>query len=241
MKFTIIILFATLAFFWSSFLYAAEPPPDGISQCGDQVYNGKIRNLWHKRKPLYYEWLKGVGGESNRFWKKHPWELYYIQSETNNLLKYSEYCRDFYILEELTSLYILALESLVETEQYVFSYYPNSPRRSVQKLNEKHRMWLDGQEPVGEEVILVSSQFLYLVSEAITVITNIEQAKRTPTMQEFVRKFTPILLDHYKRWIFDEVGPFQVRGWGVCGKREICRIRHESFEIHNEKAEKGTW
>jgi hypothetical protein len=79
------------------------------------------------------------------------------------------------------------------------------------------------------------------VSEAIFVITNIEQAKRTHTMQEFVRKFTPILLDHYKRWIFDEVGPFQVRGWGctVKGKYVASGMNHFEFITKKLKRELG--
>jgi hypothetical protein len=238
MKYKIIILFANFAFFLSGPLYAAElypTHPNGIGQCADQEYFGKIRNLWLQKKPIYYEWIKGVGSKSDGFSRNHPSELYDIQSETNNLLKYTEYCQDLYVLEELISLYLLALDSLVETEHYVFFYYPHSPRQSVQKLNKKHRMWLTRQEPVGEEVILVSSQFLYVVSEAINIITNIEQAKRTHTMQEFVLKFTPILLNHYKRWIFDKVGPFQVRGWGCKMKGKYVATGLNHFEFITKK------
>ena len=241
MKFLLFILFASFIFFWSGSLYAAGSHPNEISQCSDQAYYGKIRNLWRQRKPLYYEWLKGVGSESDGFPRNHPNELYDIQSETNNLLKYSEYCQDLYILEELTSLYELALDSLVETEQYLFFYYPGSFRQSLQKLNGRHKMWLEEQEPIGKEVILASSQFLYLVSDAITVITNIEQAERTSSMEKFVRKFIPILLDHYKRWIFDEVGPFQVRGWGckINGKYVASGMNHFEFITKKLKRELG--
>lgn len=95
--------------------------------------------------------------------------------------------------------------------------------------------------PLGRESILASSQFLYLVSDAITVITNIGQAERTSTMQEFVRKFIPILLDHYKRWIFDEIGPFQVRGWGckVKGKYVTTGMNHFEFITKMLKRELG--
>lgn len=88
--------------------------------CSDAAYRNNIKSIWHKRKPTYYEWTKDVAkmSESNR--KHHPYHLYNIQIETNNLLKYSEYCKDYYILDELISLYARPLNSLVKTNQYLF-------------------------------------------------------------------------------------------------------------------------
>ena len=191
-------------------------------------YHNRVKDIWGKRKPLYYEWLKGKDYVSDGFQKSHPNELYDVQLETNNLLKYSEYCHDLHMLEELTVLYSRAQDTLKETNQYVFYYYPQSPRRSVRNLDTTHKMWLNQH---GEESILVSSQFLYAVSETVVLIANLEPKERTPLMLDFVQKFTPILLDHYNRWVFDSSGIFQVRGWGckINGKYVDSGLNHFEF------------
>lgn len=221
--FFLILVVAVLFFCKNS--YASEK----VNQYDSKLeYQNRIKDVWNKRKPLYYEWLKGNGYVSDGFQRSHPYELYDVQLETNNLLKYSEYSHDLYMLEELVSLYVRALETLDETDQYVFYYYPRSPRRTVHTLGTKHKMWLNQN---GEESIQASSQFLYIVSEAIVIIANLEQKEQTPLMQDFVRKFTPILLDHYNRWIFNSSGIFQVRGWGckLNGKYVESGLNHFDF------------
>ena len=187
------------------------------------AYNRQIRQLWLKRKPVYLQWVRDS--------QKKPYNLYNIQIETNNLLKYAGYCRDSYLLAELVSLYIQALGTLDETYQYVFYYYPQNRKRSIHSLANKHKMWLDVKKPVGDESILASSQFLYLISETINIIAGLTTSQRTLQMLRFVQEYVPIFIDHYNRWVFTKPGPFQVRGWGcrVNGNYVVSGMNHFEF------------
>jgi len=151
-------------------------------------YHETIRWLWGKRKPVYQKWLQESA--------QNPYNLYNLQNETNNLLKYAGLTQDVELIEELILLYSQALDTLDETDEYAFYYYPDSPRRSIHKLNSKHKMWLDDQKPVGDESILVSSQFLYLLSEATVIVSKVSSNKQTPAMQNGIRQFK---LDGWRR------------------------------------------
>ena len=199
-------------------------------------YHDTIRGLWKKRRPVYLKWLQGSA--------QTPYNLYNLQNETNNLLKYAGLTQDVELTEELILLYAKALDTLDETDAYAFYYYPDSPRRSVHKLSSRHKMWLDNQKPVGDESILVSSQFLYLLSEATDIVSRLPPDKQTPAMQNAIRQFVPVLLDHYKRWVFDEAEPFQVRGWGckMKGKYVETGMNHFTFvkkKLNRELGDQG--
>ena len=186
-------------------------------------YHEEISDLWNQKKAQYVELMKKSGG--------NPKILYNIQSETNNLLKYTGYCQKYVLLDELTGLYLRALDTLTLTDQYLFTYYPDSPKNSVHKLKKKYRMWVDKRGPIGQENILESAQFLYLLSDTINIIADIAKDKRTPTMNEGLNKFVPVLLGHYDRWMFDTPGPFQVRSWGCRydGKYTPTGMNHSTF------------
>ncbi len=196
----------------------------------DKKYHEQIRQLWNQKKAQYTAMVTKSG--------ENPDTLYNIQGETNNLLKYSAYCRQYDILNELIALYLQSLNTLTETDQYVYAYYPEGQKRSVQRLKKKFRMWVSNEKPVGREVILDSSQFLYLLSDTVSIIVDIPKEKRTPVMQEALNKFIPLLVEHYNRWIFDSPGPFQVRGWGCRynGKHLPAGMTH--MEYINKKIDK---
>lgn len=189
----------------------------------DKQYHEKINWLWSQRKVQYTEMVKKSG--------ENPGNLYTIQTETNNLLKYAGYDQKFALINELSYLYLQALNTLIETDQYLYSYYPGSPRLSVHPLDKKYRMWADNQKQIGQESILVSSQFLYLLSDTVSIISENMKEKRTPVMQEALTKFIPLLIEHYNRWIFSKPGPFQVRGWGCRfdGKYVSTGMNHHDF------------
>jgi len=92
-------------------------------------------------------------------------------------------------------------------------------------------MWVDKQRPVGEETILVSSQFLYLLLHTLSIISEIEREERTPIMNQALRKFVPLLMEHYNRWIFNVPGPFQVRGWGCRFNGKYVKSGMNHFEF----------
>ncbi len=196
---------------------------DKLPICGEKDYRKTIYWLWEKRKPVYVKWL----AESS----KTPYNLYNIQAETNNLLKYAALRKDHFLLEELILLYSLSLNTVDETDRYAFYYYPGNPRRSIHNLGLKHRMWLDEAAPVGDESILASSQFLYVLSEAAVIVSKMPSEEKTQAMKNGIQQFVPLLLDHYERWIFSNPGPFQVRGWGckINGRYVQGGMNHLEF------------
>lgn len=208
---------------------------ESVGICNDAEYTTRIYDLWNSRKVHYYKWINGKGYNSDGLQRSHPYELYDIQKETNNLLRYSDYCQDSYILEELLALYVRALDTLVETNQYLVYNYPVGQRSSILNLTESHKMWLKPLKSSSYESIGVSAQFLFLVSEAFAIVTRMEETARTPSpsILAFIRKFTPVLLDHYKRWLFNKPGPFQVRGWGckVNGKYVPGGMNHSELIV----------
>lgn len=198
------------------------------SLCADRTFVKTVHQLWLQVKPEYFNWAKGQGYTSDGFRRSHPYELYDIQIKTNKLLKYSMYCHDTYILQELVHLYGELFKTIEEANEYTFYYYPGSPRESVHKLNRRYRMWRDASK---RESILCSSQFLYIVSESLIAIANLNPAVRSPLMLDFASKAETILRDHYQRWIFLQPGPFQVRGWGckTGGRYVESGLNHFQF------------
>lgn len=222
------ILSATCCLFILSFIFIpciAQAKLPNAEQNHEQ-----IRQLWNQKKAQYIQMIKRT--------KDNTGILYDIQGETNNLLKYAGYSRQYALLDELISLYLLSLDTLTETDQYLFSYFPGDSRVSVHRLNKKYRMWVDNQKPVGQETILDSAQFLYVLSEAVSIISDIEKEKRTPIMKEALSKFIPLLLEHYNRWIFNTPGPFQVAGWGCRYNGESVSAVMNHYEFLTKKLER---
>ena len=221
--FTNLILVALVFFAFPSLASSSEVLNGASNLCKDSEYVKEIRWFWKKTKPIYQQWVLASD--------KTPYNLYNVQGETNNLLKYAEACNDRYILTELISLYLKAMDTLDETTQYAFYHYPGDKRRSVSPLDKKHRMWLDEKTLVGDETILVSAQFLSIVSETINIIAGIKYSERTQDMRKFIREYLPVLKGHYLRWVVTKPGPFQVRGWGctVDNKYVQTGMNHKEF------------
>jgi|GEM_PF-1106531 len=139
-----------------------------------------IDDIWAYRKPLLISNMKAGLEEKNTY------PLYDIQTYTNNLLKYSDYCRDYKIIDDLASVYLTAYPYLTKDKDgYKKWIYDNA----------------EGPAARGLENIIISSQFSYLLSNAINIIASIDNEKRTAKMNELVSKYTPILVnDHYSRW-----------------------------------------
>ena len=199
------LLFPVLCFL-VLFLFSSSAIAQTALPITEQQYHEQISKLWNQKKAQYAEMVKKSGD--------NPTILYNIQTETNNLLKYAGYYQKYALIDELSSLYLEAFDTLTTTDQYLYAYYPGSPARSVHQLDKQYRMWVDNQKPVGQEIILDSSQFLYLLSDTVSIIADVKKDKRTPTMNNALNKFMPLLLEHYNRWIFNTPGPFQVRRAG---------------------------
>ncbi|NOT84682.1 MAG: hypothetical protein HOP02_07895 [Methylococcaceae bacterium] len=204
---------------------ATLPAVATANRCQDQAYVNKIHDLWNSRKPTYAAWIANSKDDS--------YNLYNVQIETNNLLIYAGRCHDTVILGELLSIYLPAIDTLKSMDYYQFYYYPSSARQTKRKLPKLSKMWLTKDTSIGTENILSSAQFLYLIADAINIISEIAPTERTPLMASLLTKYTPVLIDHYQRWIFDAVGPFQVRGWGcaVNGKYVETGMNHQKYLI----------
>ena len=195
--------------------------------CSNPKYVNTIHELWKQRKPTYQQWIRA----SN----ETPYSLYNIQGETNNLLKYAWGCKDQYIINELNTLYLGALKTLDTTNMYSFYYYPNDKRQSSHPLNATYKIWLDEKKPMRNESILASSQFLSLISELASYIAEVPSKNRTSSMNQVLKYFTPILLSHYKRWIFNKPGPFQVKGWGCKYNNHYVKTGMNHLEYLTKK------
>jgi len=188
----------------------------------------QIGDLWQKVNPELHHWAAGKGYISDGFNRSHPSELYDIQLHTANLLRYATQSNNISIFESLLKLYSDVFQTLKETDQYLFYYYPDSPRQSIHSLDKSYRMWLNVN---NFEMILSSSQFLYVVSEVLVFISRLDPSSRSTLMTDFATQAVSILKDHYLRWCFAEAGPFQVRGWGckVDGMYVSGGLNHLEF------------
>jgi len=213
--------------FLLSFIISIPALADVILPTTEKQYHEQIDKIWKKQKARY-QLLISKSSDNPRI-------LYNIQGETNNLLKYAGYCKKYALLDELSGLYLRSLNTLKTTDQYVYEYFPQNKRLSVHTLDKKYRMWVNDAKPVGQEVILDSSQYLYLLSDVVSIIVDIEKDKRTPMMREALNKFIPLLVEHYQRWIFNKPGPFQVRGWGCCYNGEYVPSGMNHYDFVNKK------
>ncbi len=141
--------------------------------------------------------------------------VYDLQIFTQNLLEMSVYCEDTDLLQQLTDLY-------------------DDPYVSVKKLdgNPTEYKWLvkelvNGKETGKEyEYMLGSTQYLYLISRTINIISSLPEERKTAALKDFVIKFSPVVDSHYRRWIFDEK-PFTLNpGWGCSNK---TRYSHADY------------
>lgn len=181
------------------------------SRCQDNDYSNRIRKLWMARKPALVKLIITSDVE--------PYSLYNIQIETNNLLTYSAACDDSYILEELMDLYSLALATLDSTDQYKYYFYPNTNiRLKVSPLPRVYKFWrrksASSEDTDQVEDILSSAQFIFVISNMLDILSRIDNEKKSDQMMKFVTVWSPVVFDHYQRWILNPVGPVQVKGWG---------------------------
>jgi hypothetical protein len=220
----------TLSFLMILFLTCVPVMAQTAQGLTGNEYHSQISQLWSQKKATYTEMAKKS--------QDNPQLLYNIQSETNNLLKYAAFSQNHALLEELSGLYLNALDTLTTTDQYLYAYYPGSPKRTVHRLDKKYRMWVDKQKPIGDESILSSSQFLYLLSDAVHIIADIRKEKRTPIMKDALNKFIPLLIENYDRWLYSATGPFQVHGWGCRFDGKPVPVGMNHIELLNRKLDR---
>jgi hypothetical protein len=153
--------------------------------------------------------------------------LYDIQVLTQNLLRTCDEAGGYKRLDELCDIYLVAHEYLISSKRYKMQM---GSALEEFDLNPAMRMWLSKDKI---ESLLDSSQFLYLLSSAIRIISKIPKGSRSSSMKEMVRLFPSVIIkDHYKRWIFGE-GVFQVLGWG-CNDGRFSHLQFLQCKLNRE-------
>lgn len=188
-----------------------------------EYFHDTICDLWGKFKPFIEKSIDDS--------KYNTYKLYQVQIATDGLLNYAFEEKKYALVDELLELYLSALTSLDTVDRYRFAYFylGEEPIDTVLLLNKTYAMWIDGidtNDPAKENILSIS-QFLALVSDAIFNIALIPTELRSETMKQFVHSYSSVLDSHYQRWVFgisvynletgeefQNVGPFQRRGWG---------------------------
>lgn len=153
---------------------------DCAGYCVSPEVKNIISSVWELRKPLF------ISDIITRLNAKDTYPLYDIQVYTNNLLEYSFYCKDYETLDELSDVYLKAFGYLTLCVDGYKKWIYDNPT---------------GPAARGEENIIISSQYAYLLSNTINIITKIDQDERTAKMNELAQKYVSILVnDHYGRW-----------------------------------------
>jgi len=179
--------------------------------------DSKILKLWSQSKKSFESSIKML--------KDSPIELYFIGSESFNLLNYSFQKKDSFLTEELLQLYLKTIPYIKKEKNYIIYELTKSEEKSKISLNKPIYIW---SYKNGDEEIIPSSQFLFVISFAINKIYSIPNKERSKTMNEFIKKFSPILLSHYERWVLGvkekgkktRLGSFSRRGWGCRDKQD---------------------
>jgi len=189
----------------------------------DEPYSldSKISKLWTQSKIEFTHSIDDLNRSSM--------ELYFIGINSYNILSYSFTYKQNRIIDDLLGIYLQTIPYLTHSNQYTFSYLKYDEPNSTKLLQNFYPIWFDKN---GKEDILASSSFLFAVSLAINKISDLPMKDRTEVMNKFVKKFSPIVSSHYRRWIFGVVslesnqllGSFQRRGWGCKNDNEeyIC-------------------
>ena len=173
-----------------------------------------LKRVWRNRKQYF------INSIHSNLTAQDPYVLYNTQLYNNNLLRYAAAAGDAAILDELAEMAFTSYAYLQERTQYVYYYWPGYARESVHDLETPAKMWTGNPASttngaLGAEVTLVSSQWLYFVSNLVNRILDLPVGERTANMNALLTQFVPVILtDHYQRWVFAGQGIFQVKGWG---------------------------
>lgn len=191
--------------------------------------NEILDNIWPEEKDRLENELSDPG--------KYTTAIYNVQLFTNLLFDYAYQRRDVVKLDQLAELYMIPLNFLEEFSDYWF-YKGGADSYTQLSLPSPSKMWAkETKKKIGViplESILDSSQFLYLISHAIHTFVSLPESDRSSNMKALINQYTPVVLDHYNRWIFasngstdlsDSIGVFQRKDWG-CNRQ---RFNHKEF------------
>jgi len=179
--------------------------------------DSKILKLWNPSK-VSFETSIGMLKES-------PIELYFIGSESYNLLHYAFSKKNTLLIDKLLHIYMQTLPYIKKKKSYAIHNVNEKEEKSTLRLTDSIYIWSNKE---GAEELISSSQFLFVISFAFNKISTIPNNKRTTTMNSFINKFSPILSSHYQRWVIGvknrgnttKISSFSRRGWGCKDNKE---------------------
>lgn len=171
-----------------------------------------------------------INQANTRLTKKDPYALYDIQINTNNLLDYAGYSKNYAIVDKLGQLYLV-------THQYL-------------ETDSGHLKWICGTSSclawdigyANQEVVLASSQYVFVLADYLNIVSNIEADKRTANMIEMVTKFKPVVEDHLNRWALGSDDEKAFKAWANCttGVNSIYRnITYNHQELLAKKIDQA--
>jgi len=199
----------------------------------------KITKLWNQSKASF--------NISIGMLKDSPIELYFIGSDSYNILYYAFNKKNTKLIDELLKIYMQTLPYAKNTKKYTLYYISKEKKKSSLTLKENIYIWSNKD---GTEELISSAQFIFVVSFVFNEITKLPNNKRTITMNNFIKKFSPILSSHYQRWILGvteigqniKIGSFNRRGWGCKDNKEeyiYSRTLNQMVEDLGQKAYHG--
>jgi hypothetical protein len=153
------------------------------SRCPSTNSRNILKTIWNYQQPQLTKTIGDGLGTS-----KDSQVLYNIQVFTNNLLEMSAKCSDTETLQGLVKLYLVT-----------YPYLTLSPNGHLEWVCDHTGCAGYSGQPV--EVLLYSSQFVYLLSRTVDILTGLPQSSLTPEMSDFLQKYVPVINDHLHKWI----------------------------------------
>ena len=179
--------------------------------------------------------------------KDSPIELYFIGSQSHNILYYAFEEKNSFLIDELLRLYLQTLPYIKKKTNYNIYHLNENKEKTTITLKNPIYIWSNKN---GDEELISSAQFLFVISFAINKISSIPIKERTKTMNHFIKNFSPILESHYQRWVLGvkekgkkiTLGSFSRRGWGCKDKKNnyiYARTLNQMIGELGEKAYSG--
>jgi len=179
-----------IVFFLALFVFYPIPAQAQVNRCPSAQIRDVLKPIWDFRRPRLSDSI------TEGLTKGDTEVLYNVQVLTNNLLEMAANCTDTTTLQQLVDMYLLA--------------YPH-----LKTSGNGYKEWRSSS---GGEVILHSSQFIYLLSRTANILASLPTNSLSSSMREFLQKYVPVIAnDHLHKWI-SVTSVFSHAGWG-CADR----------------------
>jgi hypothetical protein len=191
-KIASLLVLAVIGAQWPTRSHAQATAKDIPLDCGLTVEaREKVRDLWVQ--------LRGGLRASAANPVNYTQVIYDMQIQTDSLLTMATQCNDTWLLDELSSYYLLAQQSNIRTAGKLI------------QDSQGHWQW---PETFGTEETLNSSQFVAALADLYRTLISRPKSLRTANMQAFITSYHPILKSHVVRWTSTDRSMWI---WAACG------------------------